>query len=427
MGVDVARGIAVFGMIAVHTGIAASLELLDPRTWAALAEGRSSILFAVVAGISVAFAAGGGKRPTGEALRSARLRMAGRAIAVLAIGLLLELLGSSIVVILSVYGVLFLLVIPFLGRRRRTLLITAVALALTGPTLVALTQVFTFEAWGEGVAFLINGMYPVTVWLPLMLAGMAVGRCTLGETRTAVAVLGIGGLLAAGGYALGGLVNDTDGEWGVYGSSSSEMEFLDEEEWVEPEEVPGEEVDLSGKVCTEDADGWVTCYGEEWADEGWSEEEGSGEDIEEEEEGYFEELGYSGIGEVVRGAWSSDPHSGGTLEIIASGGFAFAVVGACLLLSTPLRWILLPIAAVGTMPLTVYAVHVLSFAGLSGPFGLAPQVMEWGPGESGAGFWLASVRALLVVCTLWALTVGRGPLERITARAALSTDRPGGA
>ncbi len=120
MGVDVARGIAVFGMIAVHTGITASLDLLDPRTWAALAEGRSSILFAVVAGISVAFAAGGGERPTGEALRSARLRMAGRAIAVLAIGLLLELLGSDIVVILSVYGVLFLLVIPFLGLRRRT-------------------------------------------------------------------------------------------------------------------------------------------------------------------------------------------------------------------------------------------------------------------------------------------------------------------
>lgn len=423
MGVDVARGIAVFGMIAVHAGIAASFELLDPRTWVALALGRSSILFAVVAGISIAFAAGAGKRPTGEALRSARLRMAGRAIAVLAIGILLELLGSSIVVILSVYGVLFLLVIPFLGLRRRTLVLTAVALALTGPTLVAVTQALALGMWGEGVAFLVYGMYPVTVWLPLMLTGIAVGRCRLGDIRTALAVLGIGGILAAGGYALGGLVSDLDSESDSYGSSSSEM-FESIEEYEEPEEVPGEEVDLTGKVCVEDFDGWVTCYGEEWSDQNWNEDE-SGEDFEE-GDGSFEWFGESDPGSVLRMAWSSDPHSGGTLEIIASGGFALAVVGACLLLAAPLRWVLIPVAAVGTMPLTAYAAHVISFAVLSDPFNLAPQVMEWGPGEGGTGFWLLSVGGLLLGCTLWALTAGRGPLERLTARAALAMDRPTG-
>src|SRR5690606_9846863 len=109
----------------------------------ALVEGRSSILFAVVAGISVAFATGMGNAPTGEALRSARLRMAGRALAVLAIGLVLELLGSGIAVILPIYGLLFLILIPFLGMRRRTLLLIAVGLALTGPTLMALLRVVT--------------------------------------------------------------------------------------------------------------------------------------------------------------------------------------------------------------------------------------------------------------------------------------------
>jgi hypothetical protein len=423
MGVDVARGIAVFGMIAVHAGIAASLELLDPRTWVALAEGRSSILFAVVAGISIAFATGAGKRPTGEALRSARLRMAGRAIAVLAIGLLLELLGSGIVVILSVYGVLFLLVIPFLGLRRRTLVITAIALALTGPTLVAVTQALSLGSWGEGTEFLIYGMYPVTVWLPLMLTGIAVGRCTLGDVRTALAVLGIGGILAAGGYALGGLVSDADSGSDSYGGSSSEM-FESVDEYEEPEEVPGEDVDLTGKVCVEDFDGWVTCFTEEWSDQNWGEDE-SGEDFEE-GDGSFEWLGESGLGSAVRAAWSSDPHSGGTLEIIASGGFALAVVGACLLLAAPLRWVLIPVAAVGTMPLTAYAAHVISFAVLNDPLNLAPQILAWGPGGEGTGFWLVSVGALLLGCTLWALTVGRGPLERLTARAALAMDRPTG-
>ncbi|MEB4613701.1 heparan-alpha-glucosaminide N-acetyltransferase domain-containing protein, partial [Leucobacter sp. M11] len=125
MGIDVARGLAVFGMIGVHAGIAVTFDATNPLTWTALVEGRSSILFALVAGISVAFATGMRTRPQGEALRSARLRMAGRALAVLAIGLALELLGSSISVILPIYGLLFLILIPFLGLRRRTLIITA--------------------------------------------------------------------------------------------------------------------------------------------------------------------------------------------------------------------------------------------------------------------------------------------------------------
>lgn len=69
---------------------------------------------------------------------------------------------------------------------------------------------------------------------------------------------------------------------------------------------------------------------------------------------------------------------------------------------------------------------MVSFAVLSDPVNLAPQVLEWGPGGPGTGLWLVSVGVLLLGCTLWALTAGRGPLERITARAALAVDRPAG-
>lgn len=65
-GIDVARGLAVFGMIGVHVGVSATFDLADPLTWTTLVSGRSSILFAVVAGVSVGIAAGAGGSPPGR-------------------------------------------------------------------------------------------------------------------------------------------------------------------------------------------------------------------------------------------------------------------------------------------------------------------------------------------------------------------------
>ncbi|MDD7963710.1 hypothetical protein PUW80_15315, partial [Microbacterium sp. NE1TT3] len=70
-------------------------------------------------------------------------------------------------------------------------------------------------------------------------------------------------------------------------------------------------------------------------------------------------------------------HSGGTAEILGSGGFALAVVALCLLLSRPLRWALLPLAALGSMPLTAYTVHVVSIVVLVGPGGFVQSTAFW--------------------------------------------------
>ena len=57
------------------------------------------------------------------------------------------------------------------------------------------------------------------------------------------------------------------------------------------------------------------------------------------------------------------PHSSGLLEVIGSGGFALAVIGACLLLCrTVLTWVVLPLRAVGAMPLTAYTAQLLVWA-----------------------------------------------------------------
>ncbi|GAA1731355.1 heparan-alpha-glucosaminide N-acetyltransferase domain-containing protein [Aeromicrobium alkaliterrae] len=374
MGIDVARGLAIVGMIGAHTGSLPELLWRDPSTWGSLVHGRSAILFALLAGVSVALASGGTTRPTGEALRSARLRMAGRALVVLAIGLFLEGLGTEIAVILPVYGVLFLLVIPFLGLRHRTLLVAAAAIALLGPLAVATLQAIALGRSGPGVLFLLQGTYPIAVWLPLMLTGLALGRQALGTIRAAALLLVAGVLLAGLGYGVGNAVNSAIGgpREGVPVSDTSSGS--DEFDYYYDDVVPGE----------------------------------GGSYVER-----LQEIG--GFSNVPETAFGVTPHSGGTFETIGSGGFALAVLGLCLLLARPLRWVLIPVAALGSMPLTAYSTHVVSIAVIVWPFGLAPTAFGWPPSFDGNGLWASSVIVLMAACTAWALTLGRGPAERLTA------------
>ncbi|MDD7943258.1 heparan-alpha-glucosaminide N-acetyltransferase domain-containing protein [Microbacterium sp. NE2HP2] len=397
MGIDVARGLAIFGMIGAHVGISWMVAGPDGPDLAAIVQGRSSILFAVVAGISVALATGREQLPRGEALRSARLRMAGRALVVLALGLALEMLGSGIAVILPIYGILFLILIPFLGLRRRTLALTAAAIAVAGPTVVALLRAMTLSGagipqgiGGTAVDFLISGSYPLTVWLPLVLAGMALGRLRLDRRRTAAVLFGSGVGLAAFGYGLGDAFNGTVRGWlSGWGSVSSSASAL--------------------------------------SSSGASSLVASSSSMGPDGRGYLKRLSEVDLGAALSQAWGVAPHSGGTWEIIGSGGFALAVVGACLLLARPLRALLVPVAAVGSMPLTAYTAHVVSFAVLISPLGLAPDLSSWDgdPAVSGC-FWIGCVVVLLAGCTMWALSRGRGPLESVTANVARRVDLPAG-
>jgi hypothetical protein len=112
-GLDVARGLAVLGMFGAHLGDTGDLGW-DPATWRALADGRSSILFATMAGISIALLSGGRIRLGERELARARTRVLVRAAWVFAIGGVLELLGTFVAIILGVYAVLFVLALPFL-------------------------------------------------------------------------------------------------------------------------------------------------------------------------------------------------------------------------------------------------------------------------------------------------------------------------
>lgn len=58
-GVDLARGLAVLGMLAAHLLWLGSLSWTEPSTWGAIVNGRSSILFATLAGVSLGLSTGG--------------------------------------------------------------------------------------------------------------------------------------------------------------------------------------------------------------------------------------------------------------------------------------------------------------------------------------------------------------------------------
>lgn len=320
LGLDVARGLAILGMAGAHVGEIDPLDPADPSTWTDLVNGRSSILFAVLAGISIVLMTGRHRVPEPDRIPSIRLQLLGRGAAIFVIGLGLELLNTPVAIILSLYGLLYIAVIPFLRWQPGPLLLLAGGLAVVGPLVLALLAAVLQDPSGAGIGLVLYGSYPITVWMVFVLAGMALGRLHVERTATVAIALGIGVGLMIVGYGIG-----------IAGASWS------------PEALFGVE-----------------------------------------------------------------PHSGGTAEIVGSGGFAVTVIALCVLLSRPLRWVLMPLAALGSMPLTAYSAHVLSIAIVAGPGGYLTSNV----------FWAWTAVGLLAATTAWSIFLGRGPLERVVGAAA---------
>lgn len=408
VALDIARGIAVLGMAAAHTAaLPGELRWDDPSTWGDLVNGRSSILFAVLAGISIAIMTGRTRIPAGAELAHARLRLVARGLVIFAIGLALELLGTSIAVILTFYGAVYAVAVLFIGMRASRVLIWAAALAVAGPALVAGLMALALSSYGSGIAFILDGTYSIIVWTALMLAGLALGRLDVTRRRTAALALVAGVVLCTVGYTVGGIWADDeygdDSSWSWSGTGSSS--FVDEE--YGPEVIPGNQADLTGKVCEDYGDGYLSCYPEDdyadftGDDLAFDDDDGNGWTT------YADAVATADVGGTMLSAFlSSSPHSGGTMEILGSGGLALALIGLLLLTGEALRYVLLPVAAVGTMPLTAYSAHVLVIWAVIGPGGWSQPPLL---------FWLLAA-GLLLGCTLWAVLLGRGPLERLTAR-----------
>src|ERR687890_540453 len=182
IGLDVARALAVFGMLGAHVGGVPADVVASPSSWLGAVHGRSSVLFAVLAGVSLALLTGRTVAPAGQDLVRARTRVLVRAAWVFGIGVTLEALGTDIDVILGVYGVLFVLALPFLRWSPRRLLLAAAVLAVLTPPAALLATVWAQAAGLEQtpvVLLLLNGPYPALLWWTFILVGMAVGRSDL--------------------------------------------------------------------------------------------------------------------------------------------------------------------------------------------------------------------------------------------------------
>ena len=191
VGVDVARCLALLGMMATHVldPVDATGELTRIQ---AVAGGRSAALFAVLAGVSLALMTGRQGPVQGRVLRSRSLGLAARAVLIAALGLVLGSLGTNIAIILTYYGVLFLLGIPFLRLRARWLWLLGVVWIVLGPLLSQVIRPMLpprgfdspepsqlLEPGHLLAELLFTGYYPAVPWLAYLLIGMAIGRIDL--------------------------------------------------------------------------------------------------------------------------------------------------------------------------------------------------------------------------------------------------------
>jgi len=331
VGLDIARGLAVLGMAAAHTvSLPGEIRWSDPATWVEIVAGRSSILFAVLAGVSIALMTGRSRIPSGHELATHRLRLVARGLVIFAIGLVLELLGTNIAVILTFYGAVYAIGILFIGMRVYALVVWSAAIAVAGPALAAALLALSPSSSGAGISFVLGGAYSIVAWTALMLAGLALGRLDVTRTKISALALVAGIVLSGVGYTAGSV-------WEAGNASAASSATV------------------------------LTAF------------------------------------------FSSGPHTGGTMEILGSGGLAIALIALLVLTGERLRYALLPLAAVGSMPLSAYTAHVVA-------------IWIIGPG----GWWLYPSLALglLVLCSAWAILSGRGPLERLTAQAAVRLATP---
>lgn len=202
VGIDVARGLAVLGMMTAHVG-PDDHGPVPPGGWSQLADGRPSALFVVLAGISLALLSGGEQPVGGTDLRRARARILTRAGVVLVLGLGLQALGTPVVVILPTYAVLFTLGCLVLRLRPVVLAASAAAVAVLGPVLrLALVDALGQDRVGaDAFATLwVGEFYPVVVWLAYLLAGLALGRLDLTSGRVRAWAAAAGTALVAAGH-----------------------------------------------------------------------------------------------------------------------------------------------------------------------------------------------------------------------------------
>ncbi|SIN69194.1 heparan-alpha-glucosaminide N-acetyltransferase domain-containing protein [Agromyces cerinus] len=186
-GVDAARGLALIGMFVAH--VAPAVASADLASLLAIADERPRLLFALTAGMGLAFISGG-TRPIATGRNLLRRQVAIRAVILIALGLIIAVtLQPLVFIILDVYGVAFLVMLPLLFMPARAALGAGIALLAIMPGFAALastTDLVVDLQQGSAailVDWFVSGAYPVVEWVPVMMIGLALVRFDLASPR----------------------------------------------------------------------------------------------------------------------------------------------------------------------------------------------------------------------------------------------------
>lgn len=360
VAVDLARAVALVGMFAAHlitardpTGIGGVNNLFQ------VVAGRSSALFALLAGVGIALST----TRAADDPWAYRLRLVVRSAAVALLGLVLGMFDTGLAIILTFYGVLFLLALPVLTWGWRRLAVLAALWAVLSPVASMLLRrqleapdkiVPSFADLAEPgtlvTELLLTGYYPVLTWGAYLFAGMAVGRLDLRRPSVGPRLALLGASLAALSLAVSA--------WVVSSPAVQAALVAD----------PG-------------------ARGGDWA-------------------GLDTEIRRGLFGAHPTGTWwwlgVWSPHSGSVVDLVHTTGTALLVLGLALWLVRSLPGVPWQVVAgAGAMTLTLYSTHALI---LASPFAFG----------GGAALALHACLALLTGA-LFASAQARGPLEQLVS------------
>lgn len=377
VGIDLARCLALLGMITAHL-VGDEGPGGEVSGWLVVTAGRSAALFAVLAGVSIALVTR--SRPDRSAAGS-RLALLTRAILVATIGLLLGIPDSGLAVILTYYGVLFLVALPVVTWSARSLAILTAAWGLLSPVASILlrphlpassydvpTPASLTDPWQLLTELTVTGYYPVLTWATYLFAGMTIGRLDLRSARVRRWLVVLGGWGAVLALAVDRLALRSDGARAALVDTYDRWESV--RDWADLDRVL--ETGLYGTTPT---GSWTWLW-----------------------------------------VWS--PHSGSIVDLTHTVGSSMFVIGLSLIIlaivgrrgERPVQ----VLSGAGAMTLTLYAVHVTVVAA-----GRAPS--------AGAPGWELDLRVhllgVLAVGAIFALRRWRGPLEQLVGEVSNAVGR----
>lgn len=382
VGLDIARGVALLGMVSVHVSFDST------GWWTTVSSGRASVLFITLAGVVVSTMDRRGSTST----QPTYLRR--RAAALILVGLLMAA-TFWYSTILHYYGVLFLAAPFLLKRTTRFLAVMAAAAIALGPVVIVALEphtgwMYSLPMVSGWLATTVVGMtmefYALIVWVGFFVVGILVGRLDLARRRNALSLLGAGIAVVIAVTAISSALPWHPRPWddvsSVDGSSTGSDAGLS---------------DGGGILITNDGSAYSVARSEtgDWSKTGTVDKDPTVVD---------------GSGEVVAASdWSSlndlSAHSNRTPWALQSLGIALAVIGLFMALPRAALRLLRPIATVGSMTLSAYIVH--SF--------LVQDVWTWVGAADHPGRQVPTLLGIYAVLILGAMAIrarwSQGPFE----------------